>query len=396
MKNYIPAIAAGIAMLLAVFIHNTGDISQNYLSAQLTQTQINEEVAFTYRVDNAEEQTITIPSQYDFPRPAEVKSVYSIYCCFNGLVRLLLDGVVVNEQQKTLHGCSRCSNDREDVDWQFPPGTVADRIEQENPISNGTATFIDILGQQIEDVSISDFAKDLGRIGSIVSTTGVSRVKVSSDNPEVMVWVGEEDDYNNQESMVLTDKLFACVDKDTNGQCDFLTLACSDGIDNDGDGKTDFPNDPGCDTPAENSELDDPLCSDGIDNDGDGKIDFPSDPGCESTSDGDETDPPPPPIERTVSFSKRLTPQIILQPPLAEREVLKINAPCSTCTVTTSPDHTQYIGGTPATASNFMITATVRDTSDNSVSYVIIGVGDFEEHDQIYTLDGKEYTKVQR
>jgi len=38
-------------------------------------------------------------------------------------------------------------------------------------------------------------------------------------------------------------------------------------------------------------------CSDGIDNDGDGKIDFPSDPGCESSNDDDETDPsaPPPP-----------------------------------------------------------------------------------------------------
>lgn len=33
-------------------------------------------------------------------------------------------------------------------------------------------------------------------------------------------------------------------------------------------------------------------CDDGIDNDGDGKIDFPEDPGCTSSSDGDETDPP--------------------------------------------------------------------------------------------------------
>ncbi len=32
-------------------------------------------------------------------------------------------------------------------------------------------------------------------------------------------------------------------------------------------------------------------CSDGIDNDGDGKIDYPSDPGCSSTTDDNETDP---------------------------------------------------------------------------------------------------------
>lgn len=39
-----------------------------------------------------------------------------------------------------------------------------------------------------------------------------------------------------------------------------------------------------------------PQCSDGVDNDGDGKIDFPDDPGCESPDDDSESpDPPPPP-----------------------------------------------------------------------------------------------------
>ena len=40
------------------------------------------------------------------------------------------------------------------------------------------------------------------------------------------------------------------------------------------------------------------ACRDGIDNDGDGKIDYPNDPGCTSRNDRDETDPivsPPPP-----------------------------------------------------------------------------------------------------
>src|SRR6185295_499168 len=36
------------------------------------------------------------------------------------------------------------------------------------------------------------------------------------------------------------------------------------------------------------------ACADGQDNDGDGKIDFPADPGCASSTDGDETDAPPP------------------------------------------------------------------------------------------------------
>ncbi len=48
--------------------------------------------------------------------------------------------------------------------------------------------------------------------------------------------------------------------------------ACSDGIDNDGDGRIDNPNDPGCATTLGVSES--PLCQDGVDNDSDGKIDF--------------------------------------------------------------------------------------------------------------------------
>lgn len=44
-----------------------------------------------------------------------------------------------------------------------------------------------------------------------------------------------------------------------------------------------------------------PQCSDGIDNDGDGLIDWPEDPGCESAEDDDETtpvfdDPTPSPV----------------------------------------------------------------------------------------------------
>lgn len=37
------------------------------------------------------------------------------------------------------------------------------------------------------------------------------------------------------------------------------------------------------------------ACSDGLDNDGDHLIDYPADPGCADLLDGDETDPPPPP-----------------------------------------------------------------------------------------------------
>ena len=72
--------------------------------------------------------------------------------------------------------------------------------------------------------------------------------------------------------------------------------ACSDGIDNDSDGKIDYPADTGCSSATDTDEFNSPpaQCADGTDNDGDGKIDL-ADPGCTSVTDNDETDPVPPP-----------------------------------------------------------------------------------------------------
>ena len=79
---------------------------------------------------------------------------------------------------------------------------------------------------------------------------------------------------------------------------------CSDGRDDDADGRTDYPADPGCATPADASEDDAcpagpgcPVCADGLDNDGDGAIDYPADSSCAAASSpseltcGAETDP---------------------------------------------------------------------------------------------------------
>jgi uncharacterized protein YegL len=150
-----------------------------------------------------------------------------------------------------------------------------------------------------------------------------------------------------------------------------VTSACSDGVDNDGDGMIDFPNDLGCTSPEDNDENTKPVitltapnplnifqnapfsepgfgaadpedgditvkvvvtglvdtstigsytltynvtdseglaadtvtrtvnvnpplteCNDGVDNDGDGKIDFPEDTGCDSSDDNSENQPP--------------------------------------------------------------------------------------------------------
>jgi len=65
--------------------------------------------------------------------------------------------------------------------------------------------------------------------------------------------------------------------------------ACQDSTDNDGDGYTDWPSDPGCANRGDSSELNPSVqCDDGTDNDGDGAVDL-ADGGCSGPTDNDET-----------------------------------------------------------------------------------------------------------
>lgn len=57
--------------------------------------------------------------------------------------------------------------------------------------------------------------------------------------------------------------------------------ACSNGSDDDGDGRADFPADPGCADAGDASERSAAfVCDNDLDDDGDGLTDFPADPGC--------------------------------------------------------------------------------------------------------------------
>jgi len=64
--------------------------------------------------------------------------------------------------------------------------------------------------------------------------------------------------------------------------------ACSNGLDDDGDGRVDHPADRGCASALAADES--RACDDGIDNDGDGATDHPTDPGCFAAWDGNETE----------------------------------------------------------------------------------------------------------
>jgi len=70
------------------------------------------------------------------------------------------------------------------------------------------------------------------------------------------------------------------------------TDPCDDGFDNDGDGRTDHPADPGCDAPDDFTETSAALpCDDDLDGDGDGRTDHPADPGCDAPDDPSERSP---------------------------------------------------------------------------------------------------------
>jgi nitrous oxidase accessory protein NosD len=83
------------------------------------------------------------------------------------------------------------------------------------------------------------------------------------------------------------------VDHPADRQCESPSDAsertqCADELDNDGDGRIDYPADPGCQSARDNSEGPNPQCSDGVDNDGDGAVDYPADPACQSVRDNTE------------------------------------------------------------------------------------------------------------
>lgn len=69
--------------------------------------------------------------------------------------------------------------------------------------------------------------------------------------------------------------------------------ACANGIDDDGDGASDYPADSGCSSASDTSELAlGTECDNGLDDDGDGDIDYPDDAQCANSSDNQEAGAP--------------------------------------------------------------------------------------------------------
>ncbi|MBK9029818.1 MAG: hypothetical protein IPL61_00495 [Myxococcales bacterium] len=142
---------------------------------------------------------------------------------------------------------------------------------------------------------------------------------------------------------------------------------CSDGRDDDADGHTDFPNDPGCTDADDGDETDTcpagpgcPECGDGIDNDGDGDIDYPNDIGCRSANGATELD-----------CSSEIDPLIVIDAPTYNGTTVGASndqrPTCGSTTTFTAPDRVHFLDLRVPVQT---LTVTITPSFDSAISFV--------------------------
>jgi len=84
-------------------------------------------------------------------------------------------------------------------------------------------TYAKIVANGAASIVREDRAKTFGQISQLISNTAsITSVTVSSDNLNVMLWVGSDTDYQKKTTTILSDILWACHDATGDGQCDFI------------------------------------------------------------------------------------------------------------------------------------------------------------------------------
>lgn len=181
------------------------------------------------------------------------------------------------------------------------PETAETETDQQHTV---TCTVRNAAGQPESGVGVTFSETGPGEFASSAQTTtnaqGQASVTVRSDDGGEQTITGtitnssqnepDTDECNRPANDPSGSPQGVCSDSVTNTWVD-VTAECEDDEDNDGDGRTDFPQDPGCSSVDDDSEAGEPECQDNADNDNDGQTDHPADPGCSSPTDDDETDP---------------------------------------------------------------------------------------------------------
>jgi hypothetical protein len=160
----------------------------------------------------------------------------------------------------------------------------------------GYDTMVTLSGGRMLSICDVDWGQDLGAVaqGSLAELlyplTEIpvpATLLVRDDGVTSVGWV-----YDQQQNAVVFDgsnrpQAGSIMDIDYVIDCEGVIGGCLDGIDNDGDGAFDYPNDPGCLSPYDPNETDPvvtPECANGLDDDGDGGADHPADPQCVSAA----------------------------------------------------------------------------------------------------------------
>jgi hypothetical protein len=133
--------------------------------------------------------------------------------------------------------------------------------------------------------------------------------------------------------------------------------ACSDSVDNDADGRTDYPFDPGCTTASDTAETDPcpgagcPACGNGLDDDADGDTDYPADGNCSSASGSSEACADTDPVGvitgstttgTTVGLTSNFTLSCGSGTATAPDKVLLLDLPVAVSSLTIDTDNSSY------------------------------------------------------
>jgi len=169
------------------------------------------------------------------------------------------------------------------------------------PPNGGYDTVINLASGQQFDIAFTQWGADLASIavGSlatqafpIAEVPVPETILVRADGVPIEGWI-----FDQSQNAILFDgqnrpAAGSLVTVEYIEDCEGTIGGCSDGLDNDGDGITDYPNEPGCETPFDPNETDPlttPECINSTDDDSDGLTDFPNDPECISAAHRYET-----------------------------------------------------------------------------------------------------------
>ncbi len=171
-------------------------------------------------------------------------------------------------------------------------------------IIGGDAGLDTAVGEVADAVSDVNASTDAGDGGPAPAEAGLADAMVNLPDdlprppprPTTQCSNGEDDDGDGRYDLEDGD---CASERDPTESGDRAPTACNNGVDDDGDGVVDFPDELGCAASGDGDEADPPTppaCGNAADDDEDGRVDFPLDPGCAGLGDADESDPPVAPV----------------------------------------------------------------------------------------------------